>query len=68
MAQVVQSLSSEVYDDVTKWEYIPRYFPLTKARDAEFWYFLWSALEYTVEQKILRLVIWNPFAFILKSL
>ena len=34
-----------------------RRIPLTKASDAEFWYFLWSALEETVEKTIETRVI-----------
>ena len=50
------------HDYVIKWKHFPRYsgplcgeftgplwIPLTKASNAELWYFLWSALEQTVE-------------------
>ena len=52
------------HDDFIKWKHFPRYWPfvrgttdhrwipLTKASDAELWYFLWSAFEQTVEQTI----------------
>ena len=36
-----------------------RQISLTKASDAELWYFLWSALEQTVEQTNETLVIWE---------
>ena len=36
-----------------------RWIPLTKASDAELWCFLWSAPESTVEETIVRLVIWD---------
>ena len=36
-----------------------RWIPLTKASNAEFWCFLWSALEQTVEQPIKTPVIWD---------
>ena len=39
-----------------------RWIPLTKARDAELWFFLLSAPEQTVEQTIETLVIWNAMA------
>ena len=32
-------LLQDLRDDVIKWKYFPRYWPLTKARDAELWYF-----------------------------
>ena len=49
------------HDDVMKWKQFPRYWPLwgefighlwiplTKARDAELWCFLWSAPEQTID-------------------
>ena len=37
----------------------PRWIPRTKASDAELWCFLWSASESTVEQTIVRLLIWD---------
>ena len=52
------------HDDVIKWKHFPRYWPLvmgttgyrwiplTKARYAELWCFLWTAPEQTVEQTI----------------
>ena len=45
-----------------------RWIHLTKASDAELWCFLWSPPEYTVEQTIVRLVIWDAIAFIMTSL
>ena len=36
-----------------------RWIPLTKASDAELWYFLWSAPEQTVEQAIKTQGIWD---------
>ena len=38
--------------------------PLTKASDAELWYFIWSAPEQTVEQAIEAPVIWDAIALI----
>ena len=46
----------------------PRWIPRTKASDAELWYFLWSASELTVEQTMVRLVIWDAIALIMTSL
>ena len=42
--------------------------PLTKASDAELWYFLWSAPEQTVEHTIETLMIWDAIALIMASL
>ena len=42
--------------------------PLTKASDAELWYFLWSAPEQTVEQTIEMPVFWDAIALIITSL
>ena len=36
-----------------------RWIPLTKASDAELWYFPWSTPEQTVEQTIKTPVIWD---------
>ena len=36
-----------------------RMIPLTRAIDAELWYFLWSAHEQTVEQTMETPVIWD---------
>ena len=41
---------------------------ITKANDTEFWCFLWSAPEQTVEQTIKTSVIWNAIALIIVSL
>ena len=53
-----------MHDDVIEWKYFPRYWPfvrgsmrhrwipLTKASDAGFWCFIWSAPEQIVEQTI----------------
>ena len=68
------------HDDVTKWNNLPRYWPLwgesnghrwiplTKASDAELWCLLWSAPEHTVKQTIGTPVIWDAIALILTSL
>ena len=45
-----------------------RWIPLTKACNAELWYFLWFAPEQTVEQKIETSVISDAIALILASL
>ena len=45
-----------------------RWIPLTKASDAELWYFLWSAPEQTVEQTTERPVIWDAITLIMMSL
>ena len=39
-----------------------RWIPRTNASDAEFWCFLWSAHEYTVEYTFARLMIWDAIA------
>ena len=71
---------SMMHDDVFKWKHFPRYWPSvrgihrspgiprTKASDAELWCFLWSAPESTVEQTMVRLVIWDAIAPIMTSL
>ena len=48
--------------------YGPRGIPITKASDAEFWWFLWSAPEQMVEQTIETPVIWNFIALIVMLL
>ena len=70
------------HDDVIKWKHFPRYwpffslwgestgdrwFPLTKANDAELWCFLWSAPEQTVKQAIETRVIWDAIALSMTS-
>ena len=45
-----------------------RWIPLTKASDAEFWCFLWSAPEQTSELTIEALVIWDAIVVIMTSL
>ena len=45
-----------------------RWILLTKASDAELWCFLWSANEQTVEETIVRLVMWDAIALIMTSL
>ena len=67
-------------DDVIKWKLFlvtgplwgeftgDRWFPLTKASDAELWCFLWSAPQQTVEQTIEMPVIWDAIAVIMASL
>ena len=46
----------------------PPVFPLTKARDAEIWYFPWSSPEQTVLQTIETLVILDAIVLITTSL
>ena len=46
----------------------PPWIPLTKASDAELWYFLWSAPEQMVEQTIKMPVIWDAIMLIMTSL
>ena len=41
-----------------------RWFPRTKASDAQLWCFLWSSLEATVEQTMETPVIWDAIALI----
>ena len=41
---------------------------LTKASDAEFWCFLWSAIEQMIEQATGMLVIWDAIMLIKTSL
>ena len=45
-----------------------RWIPLTKARYAVLWCFLWSAPEQTAEQTIDTLVIWDAITLIMTSL
>ena len=45
-----------------------RWIPLTNASDAEHWSFLWSTREQTLEQTIVRLVIWDAIALIMTLL
>ena len=45
-----------------------RWFPLTKASDAELGNFLWSAPEQTVDLTIDTPVIWDTIALIMTSL
>ena len=45
-----------------------RWFPNTKASDAELWYFLWCAPQPTVEQTMETPVIWDAIALIMTSL
>ena len=68
------------HDDVMKWKYFPLYrpfvmestghrrTPLIKTNDPEYWCFLWSAPEQTVEQTIKSSVIWNAIALTIASL
>ena len=44
-----------------------RWIPLRKASDVEFWCFLWSAPEFTVEETIVRMVICDAIALIMTS-
>ena len=44
-----------------------RWIPLTKASDAELWYFLWSAPEQTLKQTIETPVIWDAMELIMTS-
>ena len=62
------------HDDVIKWKHFPRYCPFghrwiprTKASDMELWCFLWSAPEWTIEQTVVRLVIWDAIVPIMTS-
>ena len=69
-----------VYDDGIKWKHFcvtgplwgettgHRWIPLTKASDAELWYFLWSKPEQTIGQTIKTQVIWDAVALIMTSL
>ena len=73
------SETSHSDNDVIQWKYFPRHssfvrgihqsrwIPLTKASNAEFWCFLWSAPEQTVEQIIETPVIWDTVAPIMMS-
>ena len=45
-----------------------RWIPLTKASDAELWWFLLSAPEQTAEQTVETPVIWEAIALIMTSL
>ena len=45
-----------------------RWIPLTKASDADLWYFLWSPPKQMVVQTIERPVIWNAITLIMTSL
>ena len=45
-----------------------RWIPLTKASDTGLWYFLWSAPEQTLEQKIDTPVIWDAIELIMTPL
>ena len=68
--------SVAAHDDTIKWKHFPRYWsfvseihrspvvPLTKASNAEFWYFLLCAPEQTVKKTIEMLVIWDATALI----
>ena len=42
--------------------------PLTKASDAELWWFLWAAPEQTFEQTIEKPVIWDAMVRSMTSL
>ena len=44
-----------------------RRIPRTKASDTELWCFLWSAAELTIEQTLVRLVIWDAIVLIMTS-
>ena len=50
------------------WRYRPFVRGITKASDAELWYFIWSAPEQTVWQIIETLVIWDAMALIMAPL
>ena len=45
----------------------PRWIPRTKASDAGLWCFPWSVPEQTVDQTMVRLVIWDAIAPIITS-
>ena len=53
----------DLYGEFTGERWIPR----TEASDAELWCFLWSAPEWTLEQTIVRLVIWDAIAPIMTA-
>ena len=58
---LVSQIDNAVHDYVIRWKYVPRYWPfvceftdhrripLTKASDAELWFFPWSASEQTAK-------------------
>ena len=48
--------------------YGDQWIPLTKASDAELWFFLWYAPEQTFEQAIETPVIWDAIVLIMASL
>ena len=69
------------HDDVIKWKHFrvagplwgelfigEQWIPLTKASDADLWYFLWSTPELTVEQTIETPVIWDAITLIMTSM
>ena len=67
----------DYHDEFIKWKHFPRYWPfmrgirwipLTRAGDAELWWFLWAAPEQTIEQTIEMRVNWNTIAVIMTSL
>ena len=45
-----------------------RWIPLTKASDAELWFFIWRSPEQTAKQTADMLVIWDAIALITMSL
>ena len=47
---------------------VHRWIPITKASDAEFWSFLWSVPEQTVQQSLQTPVMWDAIALIMTSL
>ena len=74
------STTALIYYNVIKWKHFPRYWPfvrgiralpvdsLTRASDAEFWCFLWTAHEQLVGQTIEAPVIWGAITLIMTSL
>ena len=75
----VVAINFVMHDDVIKWKHFRvtgplwgesadhLWIPLTKASDAELWYFLWSAPEQTAEQTIEMSEIWDVIALIMTS-
>ena len=64
-------LNCQNHDDLIKWKHFPRHWhflrgiqrspvvSLTKASDADFWFFLWAAPEQTIEQTIKSQALWR---------
>ena len=56
-------VTSPLFGEFTSYRWIS----LTKANDAELWSFIWSAPKYAVEKTIVRLVIWDAIALIMRQ-